>query len=110
MHSCVHCGKCSAACPFTEWMDVLPDQIIRNIQLGRIEEIETMTPWICASCFACMATCPMGVDISKLMNAVKEKVKLRKGEDWTRIDELPETTLREMPQILLVSNFRKYTR
>ena len=34
------CGKCSAGCPSAEEMDILPNQIIRLVQLGQEEQLE----------------------------------------------------------------------
>ena len=32
--SCYQCGKCSAGCPMSAAMDLMPNQIVRLIQLG----------------------------------------------------------------------------
>ena len=53
---CFQCAKCSAACPVTAAMDLLPHQVIRYLQMGMVEELlKSKTPWICASCFTCAA-------------------------------------------------------
>lgn len=36
---CYQCGKCSAGCPAVDQMDLLPNQIIRYIQLGFKDEV-----------------------------------------------------------------------
>ena len=36
---CYQCGMCSAGCPITFAMDLLPNQIIRLVQLGLEEDI-----------------------------------------------------------------------
>lgn len=106
--SCVHCGKCSAACPFTRFMDVLPDCIVRLVQIGSDEVKGSDTPWVCASCFSCTVTCPMGMDISKVMEAIRER-SLRKREYTVDIRKIKMEEFEKMPQILLVANFRKTT-
>ena len=36
---CYQCGECSAGCPISAEMDVLPNHIIRLIQLGQADEV-----------------------------------------------------------------------
>jgi heterodisulfide reductase subunit C len=106
---CYQCGKCSSGCPMVDAMDLLPNQIIRLLQLGQEEEVlKSKTIWICASCFTCEARCPKGVDLSKLMEALRV-VLLRKGKDFIDISKLSEEELEEAPQQLLVCSSRKYT-
>jgi heterodisulfide reductase subunit C len=106
---CYQCGKCSAGCPMVDAMDLLPNQIIRLLQLGQKDEIlKSKTIWICASCFTCEARCPKGIDLSKLMEALRV-VLLRKGKDFIEVSKLSEEELEEAPQQLLVCSSRKYT-
>ncbi|UCF07781.1 MAG: 4Fe-4S dicluster domain-containing protein [Thermoplasmata archaeon] len=107
---CYQCGKCSAGCPLVEAMDILPNQIIRLLQLGQDEEaLNAKTIWICASCFTCEARCPKGVDLSKIMEALRVLL-LRKGVDFIEVSNLSEDELSEAPQQLLVCSSRKFTR
>lgn len=61
-------------------MDLLPNQVIRAVQVGLKEEVlRCHTIWVCASCETCSTRCPNGVDIAHLMDtlrqmALKEKV------------------------------------
>lgn len=106
---CYQCGKCSSGCPMIEAMDLLPNQIIRLLQLGQKEEVlKSKTIWICASCFTCEARCPKGIDLSKLMEALRVLL-LRKGKDFIEVSKLSEEELDEAPQQLLVCSSRKYT-
>ena len=106
---CYQCGKCSSGCPMVDAMDLLPNQIIRLLQLGQEDEIlKSKTIWICASCFTCEARCPKGIDLSKLMEALRV-VLLRKGKDFIEVSKLSEEELEEAPQQLLVCSSRKYT-
>jgi heterodisulfide reductase subunit C len=108
--SCYQCGKCSAGCPMVEAMDILPNQIIRLLQLGQVEDVkDSKTIWICASCFTCEARCPKGVDLSKIMEAVRVLL-LRKGVDFIEVSKLSDDELEEVPQQLLVCSSRKFTR
>jgi heterodisulfide reductase subunit C len=104
---CYQCGKCSAGCPVAEAMDMLPNQIIRLAQMGLLEEaLKTKTIWLCASCITCTSRCPKGVDIARVMEALRVII-LRKGEDKVSPSELTADVLKEVPQQGLVSFMRK---
>ncbi len=107
--SCNQCGKCSAGCPMSFAMDFLPNQIIRLVQLGLEEDIvRSKTVWLCASCFTCTVRCPRGVDLAKVMEAVR-LVTLRRNVDYIQAADIPTDILSELPQIALVGSFRKHT-
>jgi heterodisulfide reductase subunit C len=105
--ACNQCGKCSAGCPIVATMDVLPSQVIRMAQLGMEEVLETNTIWICASCLTCVARCPKGVDLPRLMEAVRQ-IALRKGIAKLDLQELPPELLQELPQLAIIGGCRKY--
>ncbi len=105
---CYQCGKCSAACPAAPEMDMLPNQVIRYLQLGMFDKImQSKTPWICASCLQCMTVCPKGVDLAKIMEAVRT-VHLRKGEGVLDMNKCDEDYKKRAPQIALISGLRKF--
>lgn len=107
--SCYQCGKCSAGCPMSFAMDLLPNQIIRLAQLGLEEDIaNSKTIWLCASCFTCAVRCPKGVDLAKVMEVLR-LLTLRKNINYVELQKIPPETLAELPQIALVSSFRKHT-
>jgi len=52
--ACYQCGKCSSGCPSVPYMEILPNQVLRLLQFGKVERIlRTNTHWVCASCFVC---------------------------------------------------------
>ncbi|MGQ9920089.1 MAG: 4Fe-4S dicluster domain-containing protein [Desulfobacca sp.] len=72
--ACYQCKKCSAGCPLTFAMDLLPDQVIRLALLGQTERLLTCrTIWVCASCVTCTTRCPNGIDIAGVMDWLKEE-------------------------------------
>ena len=105
--ACYQCGKCSAGCPMISLMDLLPNQIIRLVQLGQFDDVlNSKTIWLCASCFSCTTRCPKGVDLAKIMEALRLLL-LRKSTNYVELSELDIDE--NIPQIALVSNFRKTT-
>ncbi|MCS7216545.1 MAG: 4Fe-4S dicluster domain-containing protein [Candidatus Bipolaricaulota bacterium] len=101
--ACYQCGKCSAGCLFAEHMDVLPNQVIRLLQLGDEGVLAARAPWVCAACLACSVRCPKGVDVARIMEALRQ-LALRRG-----IMPVQLKLDREFPQIALVGALRKVT-
>ena len=106
--ACYQCGMCSAGCPLTDEMDRLPSQVIRDLQLEDISLLESNAMWVCASCLACEVRCPKGVDLAKLMEALRQ-LHLRKELDHVSINDMTQEEIRKLPQIALVAGFRKKT-
>ena len=104
LYACYQCGKCAAGCLFADHMDLLPNQVLRLVQLGDESVLSSKAPWVCASCLACQVRCPKGVDIAKVMEALR-LLSLRKGETALRVEEIPPG----VPQIALVGATRKLT-
>ena len=108
--SCFQCGKCSGGCPSAERMDNIPSQFIRLIQLGMQDKaLVSNTPWVCLTCFICSIRCPKGIDIAKIMEAVR-LLAGRENIDHFEVRSLPKALLEEdFPPIAVVSCFRKHT-
>lgn len=69
---CYQCRKCSAGCPISYAMDYAPAQLIHAIRLGLDDFVfNSKTMWLCAACETCTTRCPQEVDISTVMDAVK---------------------------------------
>lgn len=69
---CYQCVKCSAGCPLTEYLDMTPNQVMRAVQLGRDDLVLNSTAiWLCASCQTCSTRCPQGLDLARIMDALK---------------------------------------
>jgi len=107
--ACYQCGNCSAGCPAAGAMDLLPNQIIRLLQLGRIEEaLQARAIWYCAACLTCEARCPKGIDLASLTEALRT-LALEKGISHIEIEDLPPEVLSELPQQACIGGFRKYS-
>ncbi len=105
--ACNQCGKCSAGCPAAMAMDLLPSQVIRLVQLGLEEALNSETIWLCASCLTCLSRCPKGVDLPRIMEALRQLV-LRKEGDRLELSALPADFLSEAPQLAIIAGARKY--
>lgn len=79
VNACYQCRKCAAGCPISYAMDYQPAQLIHAIRLGMDDLVlNSKTMWLCASCETCTTRCPQGVDVAKVMDAVKITA-LRRG-------------------------------
>ncbi|MBN1270929.1 MAG: 4Fe-4S dicluster domain-containing protein [Candidatus Aminicenantes bacterium] len=71
---CIQCGTCSSSCPMAVYMDYTPRQIISMVKNGMRENVlKSFTPWLCASCYSCQVRCPMDINITDVMYAIKRK-------------------------------------
>jgi len=73
VRDCYQCGKCSAGCPMAEHYDLLPNQLIRLVPLGRVDRaIESEAIWLCVSCMTCTTRCPKSVDCAGVLDALRQ--------------------------------------
>ncbi len=106
--ACNQCGKCSAGCPVAFSMDVLPSQVIRMGQLGIEDVLETQTIWTCAACLTCVSRCPKGIDLPRVMEAMRQ-LKMLKSGNQLETTQLPPGMVAEVPQMAIIGGFRKYS-
>jgi len=109
VNTCMQCGTCSGVCPMIESMDLSPRQALLMLQHGMVDAaVEAKTPWVCASCHTCEVRCPRGIEIPKIMEALRQ-LQLRQNKDKVDPRQIPVEDMREMPQMALVAGFRKLT-
>ena len=114
---CIKCGKCSATCPSWEDMDVRPHNFVSMVDSGDAEALwNSASLWKCFSCFACVERCPRGVEPAHVIEAVRILAMSRQERDRMKPDAIPKfleelgEAAEEVPQQLLVSAFRKYSK
>ena len=108
---CMKCRKCSASCPAYEEMDIRPHQFVSYVQNGDTDALlKSKSIWKCLSCFACVERCPRDVKPAKLIEAARLLVIRQRGGNYLSPDEIPELLDEELPQQLLASAFRKYSK
>ena len=106
LFGCYQCGTCSAGCPFVEDMDLAPDEVIRYVILDKKEVLNSKTIWLCASCYTCAERCPRDLNLTKIMEALRQII-LRKNIDKTDLVKIPKDERESIPQLAFVSLFRK---
>jgi heterodisulfide reductase subunit C len=85
LYECFSCGTCTAGCPERE-LDALysPRKVIKNVLLGMKDQVFcNKFVEICSSHHRCLTQCPQGVEIPKLMNAIKN-IAIKEGYHRTK--------------------------
>jgi heterodisulfide reductase subunit C len=106
LFGCYQCGTCSAGCPYVDEMDLTPDEVIRYVILDRSEVLSSKTIWLCSACFTCAERCPRDINITKIMEALRQII-LRRKIDRSHTHKIPKKEREAIPQIAFVSLFRK---
>lgn len=106
LYGCYQCGTCSAGCPFVDDMDLTPDEVIRYLILSRDDVLNSKTIWLCSSCYTCAERCPRDINITKIMEALRQII-LRRKIDQTKASKIPKKEREKIPQLAFVSLFRK---
>lgn len=110
---CMRCGKCSATCPSYDEMEFHPHQFVYMVETGNIEPLmQSKSLYRCLSCFACVDRCPRNVEPAKLLEAVRLAVIRQVSQNHLKPEAVPALSEDDpdIPQQLLVSAFRKYSK
>lgn len=106
---CMQCATCSGMCPMAHEMDYTPRKVMHIAQLGLSDKLLGINSyWKCASCHACSVQCPRGIDIAKVMEALRQRY-LRKQGNHIEPSQVAVEKVKKMPQMALVAGFRKLT-
>ncbi len=105
--ACNQCGKCSAGCPVAFSVDLLPSQAIRLAQLGIEDVLNSQVIWTCAACLTCVARCPKGIDLPRIMEALR-LISMQRDGDRLDKNDLDPDLVSELPQLAIIGGFRKF--
>lgn len=103
LFGCYQCGTCSASCPFAAEMDLRPAQIIRHLVFGLDDVLASRAIWLCTACHACSERCPRGLDMARIMAALRQ-ISLRSAGNQGAREQLPPAA--GAPPIALIANAR----
>jgi heterodisulfide reductase subunit C len=75
VRECYQCGNCSASCPAAFTFDYMPNQLMRMLQVGLIEEVlDSKAIQLCVQCLTCTGRCPRNINISGIFEDLKTVV------------------------------------
>jgi heterodisulfide reductase subunit C len=111
VRKCMQCGKCSATCPSFAEMDIHPHRFVSLVEEGDISRLlQSRSLWQCLSCFACVERCPRGVEPAHLIEAARLMVLRVRNGNKLKPEMIPALLDEKIPQQLIVSAFRKYSK
>ena len=75
VRECYQCGNCSASCPAAFTFDYMPNQLMRMLQVGMVEEVlDSKAIQLCVQCLTCTGRCPRNINISGIFEDLKTVV------------------------------------
>ncbi len=77
IYRCYQCIKCTSGCPVADEFDLMPNQVMRSLQLGDPMVLDSKAIWLCASCQTCATRCPQQIDVTGVMDALRIEAKRR---------------------------------
>ena len=110
---CMRCGKCSGSCPAFNEMEIHPHEYVSLMNKGKLDKafLKPESMFACLSCMTCSERCPRGVEPSRIIEALRNAYLRQQGETNLKFEEVPCIASDEkVPQQLLVTAFRKYTK
>ena len=90
-------------------MEIFTRKVMHMLQLGLADAvISQKMAYLCASCHTCQVRCPRGIDIPKVVEALR-LLTLRAGENYLAPEDVPKALIEDIPQAALVAGCRKFT-
>jgi Fe-S oxidoreductase len=73
IRACEQCGTCTASCPTNEASDFNIRKLVKHLQLELHEDKDFLSkyPWLCTQCYRCRSLCTEGLEIPKLVMALR---------------------------------------
>ncbi len=93
----------------TSEMDLYIRKVMHLLQLGLVDvALSRKMAYLCASCHLCEVRCPRGIDIPRVVEALR-LIMLRSGENYLPPESISGERIRELPQAAMVAGLRKFT-
>lgn len=70
---CFQCGACGSICPFSTPVGFNPRKLMLKAQLEPEEVLSSEQLWVCSSCNACVARCPMEVKPPEVFASLRSR-------------------------------------
>ena len=75
VRECYQCGNCSASCPAAFTFDYMPNQLMRMLQVGLVDQVlDSRAIQLCVQCLTCTGRCPRNINISGIFEDLKTVV------------------------------------
>jgi heterodisulfide reductase subunit C len=75
VRECYQCGNCSASCPAAFTFDYMPNQLMRMLQVGLVDQVlDSKAIQLCVQCLTCTGRCPRNINISGIFEDLKTVV------------------------------------
>ncbi len=72
VRDCYQCGNCSASCPAAFTFDYMPNQMMRMLQVGMVDEVlDSKAIQLCIQCLTCTGRCPRNIDVAGIFEDLK---------------------------------------
>jgi heterodisulfide reductase subunit D len=99
---CEQCGTCTASCPTSDLSEFNIRKLVRYLQLEMHEDKDFLNryPWLCTLCYRCKVLCTEGLDIPKLVFALRELAHERKWVPKGANDVLDSIKTNQSPYIM----------
>ena len=69
-----NCSACTRACPFKEWMDIGPAEMLQRTVAGAgAQVVQSRGIWLCTDCRACSRACPARIDVGAFVEALRRE-------------------------------------
>ncbi|HIE29297.1 TPA: hypothetical protein EYP66_18660 [Candidatus Poribacteria bacterium] len=73
LNNCYQCQKCAAGCPVAYAADYTVNQVIRLVQMNQASRaLQSSMIWLCTACETCGVRCPNDINMSAVMDALKQ--------------------------------------
>ncbi len=87
---CSQCRECTLGCPAAYAMRMKPHELMQAIQLGMKEEVFwSGTLWTCLSCETCSIRCKEGIDVLRIIDALREMALSKKLDYYNPLPAVP---------------------